>query len=45
MVIVIDQFNKDGIKIKKNFKKVVVFSMGVFDILDKLGVEVVGLLK
>lgn len=44
-VTVTDQFNKDGIKIKKNPKKVVVFSMGALDTLDKLGVEVAGLPK
>jgi iron complex transport system substrate-binding protein len=37
--------NKDGVKIKKNPKKVVVFDMGSLDTLDKLGVDVTALPK
>ncbi len=33
------------LKLRKNLKKVVVFSMGALDTLDKLGVEVAGLPK
>ncbi|WP_226570167.1 siderophore ABC transporter substrate-binding protein [Bacillus stratosphericus] len=40
-----DMLNKDGVKIKKNPKKVVVFDMGSLDTLDKLGVNVTALPK
>ncbi|PRO41216.1 siderophore ABC transporter substrate-binding protein [Bacillus sp. LLTC93] len=45
MVTVKDMLNKDGVKIKKNPKKVVVFDMGSLDTLDKLGVNVTALPK
>ncbi|WP_458737918.1 siderophore ABC transporter substrate-binding protein [Bacillus pumilus] len=44
-VTVKDMLNKDGVKIKKNPKKVVVFDMGSLDTLDKLGVNVTALPK
>ncbi|WP_342689581.1 ABC transporter substrate-binding protein [Bacillus pumilus] len=44
-VTVKDMLNKDGVKIKKNPKKVVVFDMGSLDTLDKLGVDVTALPK
>lgn len=44
-VTVKDKLNKDGVKIKKNPKKVVVFDMGSLDTLDKLGVNVTALPK
>lgn len=44
-VTVKDMLNKDGVKVKKNPKKVVVFDMGSLDTLDKLGVNVTALPK
>ncbi|OLP63716.1 putative ABC transporter solute-binding protein YclQ precursor [Bacillus pumilus] len=44
-VTVKDMLNKDGVEIKKNPKKVVVFDMGSLDTLDKLGVNVTALPK
>ncbi|MGM0969210.1 MAG: siderophore ABC transporter substrate-binding protein [Bacillota bacterium] len=44
-VTVKDMLNKDGVKIKKNPKKIVVFDMGSLDTLDKLGVNVTALPK
>ncbi|MCY7494971.1 siderophore ABC transporter substrate-binding protein [Bacillus safensis] len=44
-VTIKDMLNKDGVKIKKNPKKVVVFDMGSLDTLDKLGVNVTALPK
>ncbi|MCM2985731.1 siderophore ABC transporter substrate-binding protein [Bacillus safensis] len=44
-VTVKDMLNKDGVKIKKNPKKVVVFDMGSLDTLDKIGVNVTALPK
>lgn len=44
-ITITDQYNKKGIDVKKNPKKVAVFSMGALDTLDKLGVQVTGLPK
>ena len=44
-VTVKDMLNKDGVKVKKNPKKVVVFDIGSLDTLDKLGVNVTALPK
>ncbi|MFS0654962.1 siderophore ABC transporter substrate-binding protein [Bacillus sp. 179-C3.3 HS] len=44
-ITVKDMLNKEGVEIKKNPKKVVVFDMGSLDTLDKLGVNVTALPK
>lgn len=47
IIMIKDDLNKEGVKVLKNLKKVVVFNFGMLDMMDEFGLQdyVVGFLK